>query len=79
MYAERMLLETDHLGNLKHVPKLPSNVQVEAIFLIANEPSETTNTSRRSPHPDIAGKIEIYGDIFDSVPESSWNFADDRA
>ncbi len=26
-----------------------------------------------SPHPDIAGKVEIHGDILNSVPETDWD------
>ena len=39
MEAKRLILETDAAGNLKQVPKLPPNQQVEAIFLLlpANE------------------------------------------
>lgn len=27
----------------------------------------------RHPHPDIAGKLVINGDLFDSAPSSDWN------
>jgi hypothetical protein len=26
----------------------------------------------RQPHPSIAGKTKIHGDIFDSVPKKDW-------
>ena len=71
MYAERLILETDVAGKLKQVPLLPANKQLEAIFLVIAE-SEQTNL-RRQPHPDIAGKTKIIGNIIDAVPESEWN------
>ena len=34
MDAERLILETDAAGNLKQVPRLPANRQLEVIFLV---------------------------------------------
>ena len=34
MDAERLILETDAAGNLKQVPRLPANKQLEVIFLV---------------------------------------------
>ncbi|MEM8505055.1 MAG: hypothetical protein AAF716_18110 [Cyanobacteria bacterium P01_D01_bin.1] len=31
------------------------------------------STKKRQPHPDIAGKMKITGDIFDSIPAADWN------
>lgn len=73
MYAERLILETDLSGKLKQVPKLPPNKQLEAIFLVIEDRTEAAIIGR-SPHPDIAGKTKIIGDVFDSVPEASWDF-----
>lgn len=66
MYAERLILETDISGKLKNVLVLPANKQLEAIFLVIAETGQAT--PRRQPHPDIAGKTEIMGNIIDSVP-----------
>lgn len=71
MYAERLILETDLSGKLKTVPKLPPNKRLEAIFLVIADSGETVG---RRPHPTIAGKTQILGDIFDSVPVSNWDF-----
>ena len=62
MYAEKLILETDLSGRLKKVPKLPPNKQLEAIFIVI---SDTTSSVAvfRTPHPDIAGKVIIKGDI----------------
>ncbi|EDN68329.1 conserved hypothetical protein [Beggiatoa sp. PS] len=70
MYTKRLILETDRTGNLKKWPKLPANKQFEVIFLMLKEVNE-----KRTPHPDIAGKIKITGDIFDSIPSSDWDLS----
>ncbi|MDP1766794.1 MAG: hypothetical protein Q8K83_07845 [Methylotenera sp.] len=72
MYAERMILETDITGQLIQMPNLPPNKQYEAIFLVIAD-SEATANVRRSPHPDIAGKVNIIGNVFDSTPLSAWD------
>lgn len=71
MYAERLILETDVAGRLKQVPLLPANKRLEAIFLVIAENLQIDLC--RQPHPDIAGKTKIMGDIIDTVPESEWN------
>ncbi len=71
MYAERLILETDQFGNLKKPIKLPKNKQFEAVFLVLEDVTERV---KRTPHPDIAGKIKIMGDLFDSAPSSDWDF-----
>ncbi len=73
MYAERLMLETDMTGKLKRVPKLPPNKKLEAIFLVISEDAVFTAALRRVPHPDIAGKVIIKGDIMSSEPSSSWD------
>jgi len=66
MYAERLILETDVSGNLKKVPTLPPNKQLEAIFLVISD-STSMAAVLRTPHPDIAGKVIIKGDIMSSA------------
>jgi hypothetical protein len=72
MDAERLMLETDPSGNLKQIPKLPPNKQLEVIFLIVGDSTEVS-VKRRQPHPDILGKTKIYGNIMDTVAEADWN------
>lgn len=72
MNKERLILDTDSKGNLKGLPKFPPNKKVEAFFLIVDRPDQKI-AARRLPHQDIAGKIRITGNIFDTVPESEWN------
>ena len=71
MYAERLILETDIAGKLKPMPTLPPNKQLEAIFLVIAD-SEVSASVHRSPHPDIAGKVEIIGNVFDSAPKTAY-------
>ncbi|MGV8935009.1 MAG: hypothetical protein ACOH1I_10315, partial [Gallionellaceae bacterium] len=63
MYAERLILETDVSGELKHMPMLPANKQSEAIFLVIDDAMQASK--RRQPRPDIAGKTKIMGSIID--------------
>ncbi len=72
MYAERLILETDQSGHFKNIPTLPANKQFEVIFLGLEDKG---NIKKRKPHPDIAGKIKIMGDIFDSSPSAEWEFS----
>ena len=67
MYAKKIMLETDIKGIIKNSPILPAHKSVEAIFLIEDEFS-TNGTQLRKPHYEIAGKLEIKGDIIDTNP-----------
>lgn len=74
MNTERLLLDTDHKGNLKGLPKFPPNKQVEVIFLIVDKPEQKKRMRRRRfPHRDIAGKMRMMGNIFDTASEEDWN------
>ena len=59
MHAERVILETDEFGNVTGLPKLPPHSRVEAIFLVLADEAAVP----RSPHPSLAGKTHIVGDI----------------
>ncbi len=56
----------------RYLPKLPANKQFETIFFVLKD---VTKRVKRTPHPDIAGKVKIMGDIFESVPSSDWDFS----
>ena len=71
MYAERLILETDTAGHIKHIPILPANKKFEAIFLVLTEIAQPK--LRRQPHPDIAGKGKVVGNIIDTIPAIDWN------
>ena len=72
MDTERLILDTDNKGNLKGLPKFPPNKKVEVIFLIVDRPDQKICASR-FPHRDIAGKMRIMGNIFDTISEDEWN------
>lgn len=71
MNTERLLLDTDHKGNLMGLPKFPPNKQVEVIYMIIDKP-EQKKYMRRFPHRDIAGKTRMMGNIFDTASEKEW-------
>ncbi|MGL5035328.1 MAG: hypothetical protein ACRC6M_16190 [Microcystaceae cyanobacterium] len=71
MQAQRLILETDQAGNLKQIPKLPPNKQIEGIFFVLSDISEKS-PPQNVPHPDLAGKVQILTEIFESVPDTDW-------
>lgn len=71
MYAQKLIVTTDNFGNLKVMPKLPANKQIEAIFLVLED--DEISHSKRQPHPDIVGRVQIVGDIIDTVTQAEWN------
>ncbi len=71
MYAEKLIVKTDNFGNLQTMPKLPANKRFEAIFLILE--NDELPPPKRRPHPDIAGRIKITGDIINTVTQSDWD------
>lgn len=71
MQAEKLILETDGDGHLKHLPNLPPNARIEAIFLVLDK---TQPQKRQKPSPKIAGKGRIRGDIITPVvPADDWD------
>lgn len=71
MQAQRLILETDPAGNLKQIPKLPPNKQIEGIFLVLSDISENS-PPKNAPHPDLIGKVQIMTEIFESIPDTDW-------
>lgn len=72
MHTGHLVLETDKSGNLRGIPKLPPNKKVEITFLVLDK-TDQKSIKHRFPHRDIAGKMQITGNIFDSATESDWN------
>ena len=68
MSTVRLVLYTDSYGRLNGLPKFPPNKRVEVVFRIT-DPAEAPVQPRRFPNPEIAGKIEIVGDILDALAE----------
>jgi hypothetical protein len=69
MQVQRQILEVTRREVTIELPASFVNHQVEIIALTVDEERPV----RRRPHPDIAGKVTIRGDIFSSVPESDWD------
>ena len=77
MDNEHMVLETDNHGSLIGLPSFPPNMKVEAIFKIVDQ-VEAKTSAQRVPCPDIAGKIQIKGNIIDTVDISEWDLQNDH-
>lgn len=68
MQVKRQFVEVTSRHVTIELPASFVNYKVEIIALTVDE-----ETSRhRRPHPDIAGKVQILGDILTSIPESDW-------
>ncbi|MGJ3247565.1 MAG: hypothetical protein ACFE0I_16010 [Elainellaceae cyanobacterium] len=78
MDAERLILETDASGNLRHVPKLPPNKQLEAIFLVvgdvpAMQPEERSISSLNRGKAMAAALAKVAeGGTFSDVDPFMW-------
>jgi hypothetical protein len=68
MEVERRVKQLVGRQLVLELPESFENHRVEVIVLMLDD--ETRGT--RQPHPSIAGKMKIHGDIFDSVPEDDW-------
>jgi hypothetical protein len=68
MEVERRIEQLVGRQLVLELPESFENHQVEVIVLTLDQ---ETGTARR-PHPSIAGKMTIHGEIFDSVPEEDW-------
>ncbi len=69
MQVERLFEQVKDRHVLIELPDAFNNRRVEIIVLTADEPVAV----RRCPHPHIAGRVQINGDILGSVPESDWD------
>jgi len=49
------------------MPKLPANQKFEAIFLVLESKKVMP---KRCPHPDIAGRVKIMGDIINTATQA---------
>jgi hypothetical protein len=54
MDAERLILETDAAGNLKQVPRLPPNKQLEVIFLVIADVDGLSSSLPQGTLPSLA-------------------------
>ena len=51
------------------LPESFLNHEIEVVVSILDDKSRIL----RKPHPDIAGKLIIKGDLFDSVADADWD------
>lgn len=78
MEAKRLILETDADGNLKQIPQLPPNQQVEAIFLLlpANDEIQDSSEFKHAAKPSV-DEIMSIAHQFSSLPELDNRDADE--
>lgn len=71
MQAQRFITEvTNHSISVK-LPEGFKHHRVEVIVLGLDE--QDGAPLARQPHPEIAGRVKILGDIVSSVPEQDWD------
>ena len=68
MQVERRFEQVKNQQVIIELPESFIDHKVEIIVLTVDEEA----TPSRRPHPDIAGKMQIVGDILTSVPEADW-------
>ena len=69
MQVERTFIEVASRQVVIELPESFVNHRVEIIALTVDEEAGKP----RRPHADIAGKVQIHGDIFTSAPETDWH------
>ena len=62
MDAERLILETDAAGNLKQVPKLPANKQLEVVFWVIADVESLSPSLPQSSVSSIEAMVDNHGD-----------------
>lgn len=69
--------ETNIDNGIVHVPieykELQKAGKARIIILIDDTVEPAAIQSKRRPHADLAGKIQILGDIIASAPERDWD------
>ncbi len=71
MQVQRLLSRVDD-GTLSiRLPPSFNHHRVEVIVLTLDE--DEPAPAQRQPHPDIAGRVQIRGDILASAPEQDWD------
>ncbi len=69
MQVERLFERVKDRRVLIELPDSFNDRRVEIIILTTDD----APPAYRRPHPDIAGRIKIHGDILTSVPETDWD------
>lgn len=68
MEVERRIEQLVGRQLVLELPESFENHRVEVIVLTLDDEKR----GARRPHPAIAGKMKIHGEIFESVPEGDW-------
>jgi hypothetical protein len=71
MQVQRVLSRVDDGIVSIQLPASFNHHRVEVIVLTLDE--DEPLSAQRQPHPDIAGRVQIHGDILGSCPEQDWN------
>jgi hypothetical protein len=69
MQVERRFEQVKDRRVLIELPDSFNNYRVEIIILTTDD----APPAHRRPHPDIAGKLKIHGDLLNTVPEADWD------
>lgn len=69
MQIQRQFAEVNSTRLTIELPESFLNHKVEVVVSMLDEETQ----SLRRPHPDIAGKLIIKGDLFESAPASDWD------
>jgi hypothetical protein len=71
MQARRVVSRVENGSLSIQLPSIFNHRQVEVIVLTLDE--DQPLPVQRKPHPDIAGRVQIHGDIIGSVREQDWD------
>lgn len=69
MQVERLFTQVIGRRVSIELPDSFNNRQVEIIVLAPDEAADNEPRAHRRPHPDIAGKVKIHGDIVNTAPK----------
>jgi len=69
MQVQRRIAEVKHRQLVIELPESFVHHTIEIIILTIDEEAPVM----RRPHPDIAGKMHIPGDVLESVPDADWD------
>lgn len=75
MITEHMIVNTDESGNIRDHAFPPNKALRISLLVLGDACLQDQAVPRRRPHPDIAGKVRILGDIKNSVADSEWDLA----
>ena len=67
-------MQSQSLAELEQaILQLPLEARIALLQTLALSLSKPIPIKRRTPPPELAGKIKEIGDIMQSIPETDWN------